>query len=52
MTREGKKRYYDDPGDNAAFERCIDSMAKMMLKYGAGVLEKIENDMDEMEEAA
>lgn len=36
--------YYDDPKDNIAFERCIDVMSKLMLKYGPDVLEKIERD--------
>lgn len=34
------KKYYDDPKYNAAFDRCIDVMAKLMLKYGSDVLEK------------
>ena len=33
--------YYDDPKDNIAFERCIDVMSKLMLRYGPDVLEKI-----------
>lgn len=36
--------YYDDPKDNTAFERCIDVMSKLMLKYGPDVLEKIERE--------
>ena len=32
--------YYDEPKDNIAFERCIDVMSKLMLKYGPDVLEK------------
>ena len=36
--------YYDDPKDNIAFERCIDVMSKLMLKYGQDVLEKIERE--------
>ena len=39
-----KNTYYDDPKDNIAFERCIDVMSKLMLKYGPDVLEKIEMD--------
>lgn len=34
--------YYDDPKDNAAFERCIDVMSRLILKYGPDMLEKIE----------
>ncbi|MCD7739204.1 MAG: hypothetical protein LUH58_09235 [Lachnospiraceae bacterium] len=34
------KKYYDNAKDNAAFERCVDVMAGMFVKYGPGVLEK------------
>ena len=34
--------YYDDPKDNTAFERCIDVISKLMLKYGPDVPEKID----------
>ena len=27
------KRYFDDPKDNAAFERCIDVLAELIEKY-------------------
>lgn len=36
--------YYDDPKDNTAFERCIDVMSRLMLKYGPDVLDKIERE--------
>ena len=35
-------KVYDDPKYNAAFDRCIDVMAKLMLKYGNQVLERQE----------
>ena len=35
-------KVYDNPKYNAAFDRCIDVMAKLMLKYGNQVLEKRE----------
>ena len=38
-------KVYDDPKYNAAFDRCIDVMAKMMLKYGNQVLERQEKDV-------
>lgn len=38
------KKYYDNAKDNAAFDRCIDVMAKMMLKYGNQVLERQEKN--------
>ena len=44
-----RNTYYDDPKDNTAFERCIDVMSRMMLKYGPDMLEKIERK--EMQEA-
>lgn len=34
------KKYYDNARDNAAFERCVDVMAGLMLKYGCQVLER------------
>ena len=41
-----KNTYYTDPKDNAAFERCIDVMSRLILKYGSDILEKI--DQEEM----
>lgn len=38
-------RVYENPKYNAAFDRCIDVMAKLMLKYGNQVLEKRESSM-------
>lgn len=32
-------KYYDNAEYNAAFDRCIDVMAKIILKYGNQVLE-------------
>ena len=36
------KRYYEDQKYNVAFERCIDVMAKLMVKYGPTVLKQLE----------
>jgi hypothetical protein len=33
-------KYFDDPKHNAAFDRCVDVMVKMMLKYGPDLLQK------------
>ena len=33
-------KIYDNPKYNAAFDRCIDVMTKLMLKYGNQVLEQ------------
>lgn len=38
------KKYYDDPKYNAAFDRCVDVMARLMLKYGSDVLARREKD--------
>lgn len=38
------KKYYDDPKYNAAFDRCVDVMARLMLKYGSDVLARQEKD--------
>lgn len=27
-------RYFEDDKDNVAFERCIDVMSRMLMKYG------------------
>ena len=49
MSAEGRslheteeKHCYTDPKDNAAFERCIDVMSRLILKYGPDMFEKIE----------
>ena len=34
-------KYYDDPKHNAAFERCIDVMTKLILKYGPQILDRM-----------
>ena len=37
-------KYYDDPKYNAAFERCIDVMTKLILKYGPQILERMDQE--------
>lgn len=37
-------KIYDDANYNAAFDRCVDVMTKLMLKYGNQVLEKCERN--------
>ena len=36
--------YYDDPKDNLAFERCIEIMSRLMIKYGPGLLEQMDRE--------
>lgn len=36
------KKYYDDPKCNAAFDRCMDVMVRLMQKYGPQLLEQME----------
>lgn len=36
------KKYFEDGKYNAAFERCIDVMTRLMQKYGPGILRKME----------
>ena len=36
--------YYKDPKDNIAFERCIEVMSRLMMKYGPALLEKMERE--------
>ena len=33
-----KKRFYKNPEQNAAFDRCIDVMVRLIQKYGPAVL--------------
>ena len=36
------KKYYKEPKDNAAFDRCINVMTNLIQKYGAEILDEIE----------
>lgn len=36
--------YYKDPKDNIAFERCIEVMSRLIMKYGPGLLEKMDQE--------
>ena len=36
--------YYEDPKDNIAFERCIEVMSRLIMKYGPGLLEKMDQE--------
>lgn len=38
------KKYYEEAKYNAAFDRCVDVMTRMLQKYGAQVLDKMEQD--------
>ena len=38
------KSYYEDPNDNIAFERCIEVMSRLIMKYGPGLLEKMDKE--------
>ena len=38
------KKYYEEAKYNAAFDRCVDVMTRMLLKYGNQVLDKLEQD--------
>ena len=35
-----RKRFYDDPKENAAFERCVDVMTSLIKKYGPALKRK------------
>ena len=43
------QKYYKDAKYNAAFERCVDVMARLIEKYGHQVLEKFEQDTPQTE---
>ena len=36
--------YYKDQKDNIAFERCIEVMSRLIMKYGPGLLEKMDQE--------
>ena len=36
--------YYEDPKDNIAFERCIEVMSRLIMKYGPDLLEKMDQE--------
>ena len=40
------RKYYEDAKYNAAFDRCIDIMARMIQRYGSQVLEKQEKQIE------
>ena len=44
------KKYYKDAKDNAAFDRCIDVMTRMILKYGPKVLELQEKETENVKD--
>ena len=39
-----RNSYYDDPKDNLAFERCIEVMSRLIMKYGPDLLEKMDQE--------
>lgn len=43
------QKYYKDAKYNAAFERCVDVMVRLIEKYGHQVLEKLEQDTPQTE---
>ena len=46
------KPYYEEAKYNAAFDRCVDVMARMIQKYGPQILDKLENDDQTMADTA
>ena len=36
-----RKKYYDDAKENAAFERCVDVVTALILKYGPAIKRKV-----------
>lgn len=37
-----RKIYYDDVKENAAFERCVDVITSLIVKYGPSLKRKLE----------
>jgi len=48
-VEQRKESYYDDPKYNIAFERCIDVMSRLIMKYGPALLDKMEQESLEKE---
>ena len=47
--RQLLSKVYDDPKYNAAFDRCVDVMARLLQKYGPQLLGQMqETEKDEM----
>lgn len=46
------RRYYENATYNAAFERCIDIMTRMIQRYGGKVLERQQNQTPTKDEIA
>ncbi|MDO5392014.1 MAG: hypothetical protein Q4F24_13130 [Eubacteriales bacterium] len=44
------KKYYEEAKYNAAFDRCVDVMSRLLLKYGSQALEKLEQDVSQTAE--
>ena len=38
------RKYYEDEKYNAAFDRCVDVMARMLQKYGHQVLNRLDQE--------
>ena len=38
------KKYYENREDNIAFERWVDVTARLMVKYGPGLLKRLEQE--------
>ena len=38
------KKYYEEAKYNAAFDRCMDVMSRLLIKYGNQALEKLGQD--------
>lgn len=46
------RRYYENATYNAAFERCIDIMTRMIQQYGGKVLERQQNQAPKKDDIA
>lgn len=42
------KKYYEDAGDNAAFERFVEVLCRIIQKYGNQVLESQNGHIEQM----
>ena len=46
------KKYYEEAKYNAAFDRCVDVMSRLLIKYGNQALEKLEQDASQVVECS
>lgn len=49
QTKKERSKYYDEPKENAAFDRCVDVIARLIQRHGSQVLEHQQEENCEKE---